>query len=114
MPAGNLLTGCLALPLCHSDLLRKYVQIKIDELQNKHPHAKIVFASATTACPSSIGLYFACWNVMRGAGFDGSSALAACCGARGSYSYNATAACGLPGRPWRQTMGLHLSDNGLR
>ena len=43
-----------------------------------------------------LGLYFACWNAMRGAGFDGSSALAACCGARGSYSYNATAARAVP------------------
>ncbi|CAL4978581.1 unnamed protein product [Urochloa decumbens] len=56
--------------------------------------------------------------VTRGrAGFDGSTALVACCGAGGRYNYNATAACGSPGvtacaDPSRAVNwdGIHLTE----
>jgi hypothetical protein len=51
---------------------------------------------------------------MYGAGFDGSSALVACCGGGGKYNYNVTAACGLPGAadPSKAVNwdGIHLTE----
>ena len=54
---------------------------------------------------------------VHGAGFNGGTALVACCGAGGRYNYNATAACGLPGATACADVsralnwdGIHLTD----
>lgn len=55
--------------------------------------------------------------MVAGAGFDGRTALVACCGAGGKYNYNITAACGFPGAtackdPSRAVNwdGIHLTE----
>ncbi|KAL6850137.1 hypothetical protein ACP4OV_020764 [Aristida adscensionis] len=103
--------GCLkkfnALALDHNKLL--FSQVKA--LRSKYPDTKISFAD-----------YY--WPVLEllhkpaDFGFDGKTALVACCGAGGRYNYNATAACGLPGaaacaNPSRAVNwdGIHLTES---
>ncbi|XP_062208291.1 GDSL esterase/lipase At1g28600-like [Phragmites australis] len=106
--------GCLkkfnGLALDHNTLLQR----RVHELRSKYPHAKIGFAEYYRPVLAFLKkpAYF---------GFNGSSALSACCGAGGKYNYNATAACGFPGVPacadpskavnWD---GIHLTESAYR
>ncbi|KAJ1282024.1 hypothetical protein BS78_03G018400 [Paspalum vaginatum] len=82
--------GCLdkfnGLARYHNGLLRREVQA----LRTKYPGTKI----------ASADYYQPVVDFLRQPskfGFNGATALAACCGGGGRYNYNATAACGLPG-----------------
>ncbi|TVU22871.1 hypothetical protein EJB05_32592, partial [Eragrostis curvula] len=123
---GNLPTGCIPIMLTlyaspnssdydqlgclrgFNERLARYHNLLLERevlaLRAKYPHATIVFADyyrpvlAFLHKPANFGNQAsddrnAC---IRGAGFDGSSALVACCGAGGKYNYNPMAACGFP------------------
>ena len=135
--------GCLRkfndLARYHNTLLRREVRA----LRAKHPGTKIAYADYARPVvgflknPANFGeidrsiVTFACTPFIeklgklkpsgRNAGFDGSTALVACCGAGGRYNYNATAACGLPGAtacadPPRAVNwdGIHLTEAAYR
>ncbi|XP_022682951.1 GDSL esterase/lipase At5g45910 isoform X2 [Setaria italica] len=106
--------GCLdklnGLARYHNAFLRREVMA----LRIKYPGTKIAYAD-----------YF--WPVVgflqnpANSGFDGSTALVACCGAGGRYNYNVTAACGFPGAtacadPSRAVNwdGIHLTEAAYR
>ncbi|XP_039809433.1 GDSL esterase/lipase At1g28600-like [Panicum virgatum] len=106
--------GCLRkfndLARYHNTLLRREVRA----LRAKHPGTKIAYADYARPV---VGFLKNPANF----GFDGSTALVACCGAGGRYNYNATAACGLPGAtacadPSRAVNwdGTHLTEAAYR
>ncbi|CAO2175082.1 unnamed protein product [Urochloa humidicola] len=106
--------GCLdkfnGLARYHNALLRREVRA----LRTKYAGTKIAYADYFKPV-------FRFLKNPANFGFDGSTALVACCGAGGRYNYNATAACGLPGAtacadPSRAVNwdGIHLTEAAYR
>ncbi|WVZ72786.1 hypothetical protein U9M48_021193 [Paspalum notatum var. saurae] len=103
--------GCLdkfnGLARYHNSLLRREVQA----VRSKYPGIKI----------STADYYHPVVEFLQQPskfGFNGATALAACCGGGGRYNYNATAACGLPGAtacadPTKAVNwdGIHLTES---
>ncbi|OEL29023.1 GDSL esterase/lipase [Dichanthelium oligosanthes] len=82
--------GCLdkfnGLARYHNTLLQDAVRA----LRMKYPGIKIAYADYFRPVVEFL-------KMPTNFGFDGRTALVACCGAGGKYNYNVTAACGLPG-----------------
>ncbi|CAL4952359.1 unnamed protein product [Urochloa decumbens] len=106
--------GCLVklngLARYHNALLRREVR----SLRIKYPGTKIAYADYYQPVITFL-------KKPANFGFDGSTALVACCGAGGRYNYNATAACGNPGvtacaDPNRAANwdGIHLTEAAYR
>ncbi|GJN38113.1 hypothetical protein PR202_gb27125 [Eleusine coracana subsp. coracana] len=109
---GNLPTGCIPIMLTlyaspnssdydkygclrkFNDELAQYhntlLQREVQAIRTKYPRATIVNADYYNSV-------LALLKKPEHFGFNGSSALVACCGGGGKYNYNVTAACGLPG-----------------
>ncbi|CAO2209447.1 unnamed protein product [Urochloa humidicola] len=107
--------GCLGkfngLARYHNALLRREVRA----LRTRYPATKIAYADYFKPVITFL-------KNPANYGFDGSTALVACCGAGGGrYNYNTTAACGLPGAtacadPSRAVNwdGIHLTEAAYR